>query len=664
MNHHDNSYGGVAAYTAGLRGPVHSHQQAASAPAALARASDVSAPQFVYSGLTATDLNYDTSQYPVAGTFAGVLPPWLNDIATIPADWQRTTADAQAAEAREKQRLAAMDYISKNVPGQKYPGPSTAQIIAQRYTQGMWTGDTSIFSPAQITALTTHWIADDAELARQRLGGANPNVIKLADSSHYDIAAWIAKAGNGAALASLQTTLTNAQRDGCLFVCDYRPVLGAAVTGQLVLKGRYLAAPLCFFTIGSDNTLMPQAIQISATDPGAYIFTPTDPADTKGDAWLLAKLWVGSADQQWWFSGSHLFNTHTIDMLFGTAALNQIQTGALPADHPLVILAKPFLEKSFNVNSGVINMPGTLGKGIYQKGGFCDNVLPTGRVGLYQVINSLYQNYRFDQNAFPAQMDSRGLNAGAITKVAFPYRDDGQRWWSALNSFVTAIVAASYASDDAVAADAGLNAWMRTVQGAFNHDGTARFTWTPTKAYLTSVFSNLLFTCSVQHTSVNNNMFNGWGFTPNGAFAMQAAPPANAAAVSSQTVLDSLPDPQSPAALANVIQPQISFVMGGTSTVSETLGVDSGSPAAMQAVYPYAAGSAQQAAVGAFWNAVWEGGSSVAAAIKANQQARIASWHGALPVPNSLAYYYLSAELVSWQSPQYLNAATTNAIQI
>lgn len=664
MNHHDQSYGGALAYTAGLRGPIHSLHSTASAPAALARASDVAAPQFVFSGLTATDLNYDTSQYPAAGTFAGVLPPWLNDIKTIPADWQRTDADAADAEARTVQIGAVKAYIDKNVPGQKYAGPTTAQIIAQRYTQGMWTSDTSIFSPAQITTLTTHWIADDAELARQRLGGANPNVIKLADTSNYNIADWIAKAGNSAALASLQTTLSNAQRDGCLFVCDYRPVLGAAVTGQLVLKGRYLAAPLCFFTIGSDNTLMPQAIQISATDPSAYIFTPTDPADTKGDAWLLAKLWLASADQQWWFSGSHLFNTHTVDMLFGTAALNQIQTGALDHKHPLVILAKPYLEKSFNVNSGVINMPGTLAQGIYQKGGFCDNVLPTGRIGLYQVINSLYQNYRFDQNAFPAQMDSRGLNAGAITKVAFPYRDDGQSWWTAVNGFVAAIVAASYASDDAVAADTGLNSWMRTVQAAFNHDGTARFTWTPTKAYLTSVFSNLLFTCSVQHTAVNNSMFNGWGFIPNGAFAMQSAPPANAAAVSSQTVLDALPDPQSPTALANVIQPQISFVMGGTSVVTETLGVNPASQTDMLAIYPYATGSSQQAAVIGFWNAIWEGKSSVAATIGANQQARIASWHGALPVPNSVAYYYLSAELVSWQSPQYLNAATTNAIQI
>ena len=659
------SYAGSGAYTAGLRAPLRSLYKSARAPEANARASDVIAPQFVYSGLTSADLNYDSSEYPQSGTFGGVLPPWIDDINAVPQNWQATAADSQDSSDRQTQVSAAMSYIANHVPGQQYSGTTTAQIIEQYFTQGMW--DPSIFSQQQVAALTGNWVADDGELARQRLGSANPNVIKLADAASYDIAAWTGAASNGAQLSTLRATLSAAQSAGALFVCDYRPVLGAAVTGQLVRKGSHLAAPLCFFTIDASGTaLTPQAIQISATDSGAYIFTPADAADPQRDAWLLAKLWVASSDQQWWFSGSHLFNTHTIDMLFGTAALNQILTGVLPANHALVILAKPYLQKSFNINSGVIGMKADIsGTPIYQKGSFCDNVLPTGRIGLYSVISSLYQNYRFDDNAFPAQISKRGLNSGPITKVVFPYRDDGQRWWTAVNNFVSGIVNATYANDSAVAADAGLNGWMNAVQAAFNHDGATRFTWTPSVACLNSVFSNLLFTCSVQHTAVNNTMFNAWGFIPNGAFAMQAPPPANAAAVSRQTVLASLPNPaQVVSDKNNTVQPQISFVMSGTSVVSETLGVTSASGADMQQIYPYAAGSPQQAAVGAFWNEIWQGPASVTSVIGANQQARVASWRGATPVPNSLAYYYLSANLVAWQAPQHLNAATTNAIQI
>lgn len=657
-------------YTAGKPNPPHSRfEKAGALPETALRSkadtSDAAAtPQYVYSGLTAQDLAYDTTQYPISGTYSGVLPPWLNDLTTVPGDWQTTDADKQASDNRSKQVNAALAYSLTNVPKQQYTANTTAGLIAQFFTLGMW--DPAVFDATQVATLTQNWIADDSELGRQRLGGGNPNVIKAA-SGKYNIPQWIEAATNGAGLSALKYALLAAQNAGALFVCDYTPVLGTVVLNQFVRKGKYLTAPIGFFTIDpATNALLPQAIQINGLDSKSYIFSPGDSTDPQGDAWLLAKLWLASADQQWWYSGSHLFNTHTIDMLFGTAALNLIQTGVLASAHPLVILAKPYLQKSFNINSAVINMPSpsTGGTGIYQYNQFVDQVLPTGRIGLYQIISNLYQGYSFDDNAFPAQLANRGLTGGPIDKVVFPYRDDGQIWWNAISAFVGQIVDATYASDAAVFADKALNAWLGAVQAAFNHDGTTRFTWTPSVAYLKSVFSNLLYTCSVQHTSVNNTMFNGWAFPPNGPFAMQQPPPANAAGVTRQTVLSSLPFPQNVSALTAVIQPQVAFVMNGTATVSETLGVSQSDGQAIYAVYPYAAGSAQYNAVGAFWNAIWSGSGSVSARIAANQAARIASWKGSTPVPNSLAYPYLSANLTAWSPPQYLNAPATNAIQI
>lgn len=659
-----------ALYTAGVPTPPRVRVEEAGAPPetalrSKAETSDaVGTPQYVYSGLNAQDLAYDTSQYPVSGTFNSVLPPWLNDLGTVPGDWQQTAADAQASKDRSAQVNAASAYSLTNVPQQQYTANTTAGLIEQLFTLGLW--NPAVFDATQIATLTQNWIADDTELARQRLGGANPNVIKQA-SGIYNIPQWIAHATNGASLSALQNTLLTAQNAGALFVCDYTPVLGTVVLNRFVRNRQYLAAPIGFFTIDpATNTLLPQAIQITATDSTSYIFTPGDSNDPQGDAWLLAKLWLASSDQQWWYSGSHLFNTHTIDMLFGIAALNLIQTGVLPNAHPLVILAKPYLQKSFNINNAVIEAPSKSsgGTGIYQYNQFVDQVLPTGRIGLYQIVSNLYQGYSFDANAFPAQLASRGLSGGPIDKVVFPYRDDGQIWWNAITAFVGQIVDATYGSDAAVAADGPLNSWLGQVQAAFNHDGTTRFTWTPTVAYLKSVFSNLLYTCSVQHTSVNNTMFNGWAFPPNGAFALQQPPPASAREVTRQTVLSSLPFPQNVTALTSIIQPQIAFVMNGTATVSETLGVNPSTEAAIYTVYPYVQGSTQYAAVGAFWNAIWTGPGSVSARIAANQAARTASWKGSTPVPNSLAYPYLSANLTAWSPPQYLNAPVTNAIQI
>lgn len=641
---------------------------------------------YAFNGLTATDLAYDTTQYPVSGTFSATTPPWINDLTLVPTDWQWTTTDttnmtARSGKPAENGQPAVPGdvgnetaYIKANVPGQTYTGTTTAEIIQQWYTQGFW--DTTIFPQAQIDTLTQNWINDDAEFARQRLGGANPNVIKAAGASDYDISTWIKAASNSADLDTLSKTLTKAQTNNELMVCDYTGVLANVISKQFVQNGFYFAAPICFFTIDtSNNTLVPQAIQIQAEDSSSYIFTPGDSKDPNGDAWLLAKLWTASADEQWWYSGSHLFNTHSIDMLFGTGVLNTIQNGDIDVTHPMVILAKPYLNKSFNINNAVISAPANLQSGIYQKSittteNFVDAVLPTGRIGLYQIINNLYQNYNFDDNALPTQMSNRGLGSGAMAKVSFPYRDDGQVWWTAIQNFVGGIVDATYPNGDSdVKADKGLNTWLTTVQNAFNKDGVTRFTWTgnETADYLKSVFTNLLYTSSAQHTGVNDTMFPGWAFTPNGAFAMQAAPPTDAASVTQQIVLDSLPNPQTSSQLTDVITNQIVFVMNGTPVVSESLAVSS-TQSDIYTTYPYdqSTQAAQYKAVGNFWDAIWSASSSVKSQISTNQANRVKAWKGSTPVPNSVAYYYLSAELVSgsYSTPEYLNAPAMNAIQV
>ena len=669
----------VQAYSDALGRRVDGRQATAAAatPAAAVTASVV---DFVYDPLTAQDLAYDTGQYPVSGTFGGPIPPWLNDYSAVPEDWRwsKVWDEYQAKRAADVKdevgTTSTPGFVQKHVPGQQYAGTTTADLVQQWYTQGMW--DPTVFPKAQVDALTQTWIADDAEFARQRLGGANPNVIKAAAAVDYDIAAWTAAADNAAHLGPLQSALSAAQGGDGLYVCDYTEVLGDAVKNQFVVKGRHLAAPICFFTVDSGR-LMPAAIQIVGTDPTSHIFTPGDADDPDGDAWLLAKLWAASADQQWWFSGSHLFNTHTIDMLFGIAVLNQLnenetdqaQTSGIAPSHPMVRLAKPFLTQVFDINNVVIGTGNQNGSGIYQKDQFVDAVLPTGRIGLYQVISDLWADYDFDDNAFPTQMGSRGLLSGAITTVQFPYRDDGQVWWDAIEAFVKEVVAATYATDADVADDAGLNAWMTSAQDAFNHDGTTRFTWVPTIAAVETTFSNLLYLCSVQHTGVNDTMLDGWGFTPNGPFSMQAAPPTKAADVTQATVLASLPKPQDPSALKNTIVSQITFVMQGTAGVvpPDTLAFDATANglAKMQEAYGYEAGSAQAAAVSTFWNSIWNGDNSVDSTISAQQQGRIDSWQDAsTPVPNSLRYHYLSAALQPFTAPAYLNAPVMNQIQI
>ncbi|MDD9933931.1 MAG: lipoxygenase family protein [Myxococcales bacterium] len=656
---------------AALPAPIRQFSRAlATPPAAPAADQEAATPtDFVYA-YSEADRTYTAPRYPAGGVWNGHTTPWLNDIATIKdASWLWNAEDTAAQDARQKQVATQKEAMK---PAGPYSG-TTAERITQRFTQGMWSE--SVFPKEQLASLFV-WIDDDAEFARQRLGGANTNVIAAA--TDFNLSDWIGAAKNSAELAQLHATLRAAQQAGTLYICDYRPVFRSVIQRNLVQTGTHLAAPVCMFTVEGAE-LKPQAIQITATDATSYIFTPGDAKDPDGDAWLLAKLWAANADEAWWFSGTHLYNTHSIDMIFGIAALNRIEQGGLPADHPMLRLAKPHMVKSFNINSVVYNSAAP-GGGIYQSGllgpdkaqQFCDAVLPTGRIGIYETINNLYRDYTFEAQAFDVTMAERGLSGTALDAVSFPYRDDGRVWSNAIGDFVASIVDASYADDAAVAADDALNGWMGMVETAFNrHPGAGpRFSWTPDRDTLKKTFANLIFLCSAQHCAVNDSMFAAYAFTPNGPFSMQKAPPTDAASVSQQTVLDSLPDPAvagsdgsaTPTSDLNTIQNQIAFVMSGTPKVSEWIG-GTGTAADLQAVYGYESGSAQAKAVAGFYQAIWVGDQSVKATITGNQQRRVEAYRSRASgaVPNSVYYYYLSPEAVG---SMFLNAAATRAIQV
>lgn len=596
------------------------------------------------------DLSYGVDEYPAAGVFTATLPPWFNGLANVSADWQWTADDTSAARARTAQVATQTAYLQQNVPGKTYSGDG-AQQIQQRYSLGMW--DPSVFRPSYIQSLTENWLNDDAEFARQRLGGANPDVLARYTGDSQALTQLL----GASASQVLVNALLAANTAGKLFICDYRPVLANVVANKLVRNGQNVCAPVALFVVGSAG-LMPAAIQLQS---GGYWFSPADDANS----WLLAKLWVANADAQWWFSGTHLFNTHSVVMMFATAALSMVQKGTLAGDHPMLTLLRPHLEKCFNINAAVYNAGPGGNPGIYQKGDFCDQFLPTGRIGLYQVINNLYQSYNFAEAAFDRRIASRGIDLNSLP-VSFPSRDDGQVWWNAISTFVGEVVDASYASDAAVAADGALNEWMEQVVSAFNHDGVTRFTWTPTKAALKQMATNLFFIGSVQHTAVNNSMLSTFGFLPNGPFAMNGPLPTGPG-VTTETLLAALPDPQvnSPDGYAWPILNQIVFVMNGTAAITD---VAAGTgPADLATIYPYPSGSAQAKAVANFGSALWAGTNSVATRIQAQQNARIEAYRLVHPhatsIPNSVSYVYLTvSNVVAVQLGT--NSAVTNCVQI
>ncbi|WNV04665.1 lipoxygenase family protein [Candidatus Methylospira mobilis] len=609
---------------------------------------------YVYQ-FNASDLAYSTDQYPVAGNFSATTTPWLNDKNTIPKSWQFTPDDDRLKNERMAQIVKEAAYINKNVPGQTYVGPATEQI-RQRYTWNMW--DTTVFTQKQIDTLTGYWIDDDAEFARQRLGGANPNVIAKYNGRDDGLDQFVNTSAGAHNKNALIAALRAAHGRNGLFICDYRPVLGNVQTRRFVREGSYFSVPVAFFSV-EGNELMPLAIQIDSIN-NAYIFTPHDDANS----WLLAKLWVGYADFHWWYGGTHLFNTHSIVMIFSIAALNLIEQDPSAETHPLMVLMTPHLKKVCIRTSGVYDVTATDPiPGLYHKGKFCDRFFPTGRIGIYQIINNLYQNYSFDAMAFPQTLANRQIDSASLP-VSFPYRDDGQIWWQAIQQFVGNVVDATYADDAAVVKDPLPNAWMNMAQGAFNRDGVKRYTWVASKNYLKHALTNLFFTATAQHTAVNNSMFQSWGFLPNGVFAMEKAPPQKPG-VSDEELLGSLPNPQEVTG-RNLIANQIGTVMEPTTQVNDVVTGD-GTAASLHDLYPYdqIRHPKQYQAVSDFYSALWTDNASVNAQITENQRQRIAAFmqtHDyAKYAPNSVSYYYLS---VTTRPDMGINASVMNCIQV
>jgi len=629
-------------------------------------ASVLPATQFIFSYLE-EDRRFTASEYPGhpdGGVWTGCTTPWIADLLTVPPTWSWTPADLATLAARTAQIKVADAYVQENVPRQRYEGPTAARILQQRYTQGMWSP--AVFPASQVEALVSNWVDDDAELARQRLGGANPYIIARYRGSAADLEGAVARSAGAHDKEALAATLTAALARGALFVCDYRPVLGGVAREKYVRAGQHFAVPLVFFAVETASghaRLMPVAIQLDAPGDG-YVFTPADDANS----WLLAKLWAASADTQSWFGGTHIFRTHSVGAIFGIAALHLIQKGRLSRGHPVVTLMHPHLQKVFDINQFIYDAKayerGGHSFGIYQRGAagtpsFTDTELPTGRIGIYQIINDLYDAYSFDAQAFDVTMKAREVDAESLP-VSFPFRDDGGVWWDAIRAFVAEVVDATYPDDAAVAADGEIGAWMALVEEAFNQGGATRFTWRASRADLARILANAFFLCSVQHAAVNDSQFDQSAFIPNGAYAMTAPPPTGPG-VTDAELLASLPDPQAATdgTYAASILAQIGIAMAGTSPVTDAAAGD-GTPESLHATYPYPAGSAQRAAVARFHDAIWTGPGSVRARIAQNRDARIAACP-VRPVPNSVAYRYLDVRL----SPGgHVNAPVTSCIQV
>ncbi|XP_060943464.1 polyunsaturated fatty acid 5-lipoxygenase isoform X4 [Limanda limanda] len=330
-----------------------------------------------------------------------------------------------------------------------------------------------------------HW-KEDFMFGYQFLNGCNPVVIrkctKLPDNfpvTHEMVSSSLER----------ELTLDEEIKAGNVYIVDFEVLDGIKANCTDPCTLQYLAAPLCLLYKNTLNKIMPIAIQLGQT-PGedTPIFLPTD---AKYD-WLLAKIWVRSADFQYHQNITHLLRTHLITEVFAIAMFRQ-----LPAVHPVYKLLIPHIRFTIAINTKARDQ-------LINEHGIFDKANATGGGGHVQLIQKATKTLTFRSLCFPDMIKSRGMDSKEELPTYF-YRDDGNSVWEATKSFLSDVVHIYYTSDETVQKDVEIQAFIKDASsfGMQDFDHCEFPKSLKTREELAEYLTVVVFSASSQHAAVN-----------------------------------------------------------------------------------------------------------------------------------------------------------------
>uniref|UniRef100_A0A672YF86 Hydroperoxide isomerase ALOXE3-like n=1 Tax=Sphaeramia orbicularis TaxID=375764 RepID=A0A672YF86_9TELE len=340
------------------------------------------------------------------------------------------------------------------------------------------------------------------------------------------------------------SSLEQELQKGTIYLLDYE-VLDGVPANQIHGKQSYLSAPLCLLHLNQQGQLLPIAIQLQQ-DPGPLnpVFLPSDPRCD----WLLAKMWVHSADFQVHQLVSHYLKTHMMGELFSVATLRQ-----LPEPHPLHQLLMPHVRTSMQINfqarATLLNTDGVF-----------DKVVGCGLKALPVVLSRASARMRYRSLCVPDDVSDRGVDK----LLQSFYAQDALRVWDALQRFVVRWVDLFYRGDDDVQQDSEVQHWIDDI----NTHGFTQDSGFPqsfqTKAELSKFITMTIFTCSALHAAVNFSQLDFALWMPNCPPSMLRPPPQVKGQVTEDDLLSYLPDVNSTCrvltSLTLLSQPAVNYV--------------------------------------------------------------------------------------------------------
>uniref|UniRef100_A0A4W5R269 Uncharacterized protein n=1 Tax=Hucho hucho TaxID=62062 RepID=A0A4W5R269_9TELE len=333
-----------------------------------------------------------------------------------------------------------------------------------------------------------HW-KEDQFFGYQYLNGSNPMLIRRCSKlpANFPVTEEIIKPslrGSSSLLRELQS--------GNIFLLDYKNLDGLKAN-VINMKKQYMAAPLVLLYRTPHDKLMPIAIQLKQK-PGDDnpIFLPTD---SEYD-WLLAKIFVRSADFQEHQLNVHLLRTHRLAEVFAVALLRNI-----PMVHPLYKLLIPHTCYTLQINL-LARAFLIADEGVFTK------LAASGGEGMIEILTRSVASLTYSSLCLPEDITARGLESLYIDVISS-------------SSFVLPLSSSN---------------WIKDI---FDHGIPKSFSTVPEVVKFVTV---VIFTCSGQHSAVNSGQYEYGGWMPNTPISLQQPPPTTKGQSTESTMLETLPD--------------------------------------------------------------------------------------------------------------------------
>nr|XP_024655336.1 arachidonate 15-lipoxygenase B-like [Maylandia zebra] len=362
-----------------------------------------------------------------------------------------------------------------------------------------------------------HW-KEDAFFGYQFLNGTNPILIRRCTAlpDNFPVT-------DKMIFPDGQHNLTDEMMKGNIFLCDYK-LLDGVDANTINGEQQFLMAPLVLLQKTNDDKLMPIAIQLKQkAEQGNPIFLPTD---SEYD-WMLAKIFVRSADFNLFELNAHLLRTHLLGEVFAMSVFRN-----LPMVHPLYKLLIPHTRYTLNINFLARKL-------LISKNGVFTQFTASGGEGVFTILKKSLFSLTYSSLCIPDDIAERGLK----DVPNFHYRDDGLKLWDIIHRFVKGTLSFYYKTDGEVEQDSELQAWIKDIfqNGFLSLESTGipqKFT---TVDEMVKFVTMVIFTCSAQHSAVNSGQYDFGAWMPNSPTSLQLPPPTEKGIANEKTMLDSFP---------------------------------------------------------------------------------------------------------------------------